>query len=113
MCIRDSLQHILNNEKKTIGLLKAIQNKQLLASDISTAFQQLLKQHTNKTIKEQAKKYFGAQNPKRNQLIIERLPKVTELKGNSSLEKRFLLYIAQPAINSGIQVIHTGQIFRR
>ena len=89
------LQHILNNEKKTIGLLKAIQNKQLLASDISTAFQQLLKQHTNKTIKEQAKKYFGAQNPKRNQLIIKRLPKVTELKGNSSSgEAIFTLHCA-------------------
>jgi putative heme-binding domain-containing protein len=89
------LQHILNNEEKTIGLFQAIQNGQLQVSNISTAFQQLLKQHTNQTIKEQAKKYFGEQNTKRNQLVIERLPKVAKLKGNnSSGETIFTLHCA-------------------
>ena len=89
------LQHILNNEKKTIALLQAIQNSKLQANDISTAFQQLLKQHENQRISEQAKKYFGVQNTKRNQLVIERLSKVTNLKGNSSSgETVFTLHCA-------------------
>ena len=89
------LQHILNNEKKTTGLIQAIKNSQLQTSDISTAFQQLLKQHTNQAIKEQAIKYFGTQNTKRNQLVIERLPKITKLKGNSSSgETIFTLHCA-------------------
>ena len=78
------LQHILNNEKKTLGLLSSIKNNLIQKSEINTAFQQLLKQHTNKAIREQAFTYFGIQNTKRNELIIERLEKVTSLKGNSA-----------------------------
>ena len=53
------LQHILNDEKKTLGLLFAIDNKLVLPGEIGAAFRQLLKQHSNKTIREQAAAHFG------------------------------------------------------
>ena len=55
----------------------------------------MLKQHTNKAIREQAFTYFGTQNTKRNELIIERLGKVTSLKGNlANGETVFTLHCA-------------------
>ena len=75
------LQHILNDENKTIGLLFAIDNKLVLPGEISAAYRQLLKQHPNKTIREQATVHFGRQNTQRDKLVTDRLAKVSPLKG--------------------------------
>ena len=78
------LQHILNDEKKTLGLLFAIDNKLVLPGEIGAAFRQLLKQHSNKTIREQAAAYFGRQNTQRDQLVTDRLAKMSPLKGDGA-----------------------------
>ncbi|MEC8989488.1 MAG: hypothetical protein VYB66_09580, partial [Verrucomicrobiota bacterium] len=67
------LQHILNDEKKTLGLLLAIDKKLVLPGEIGAAFRQLLKQHPNETVREQAAAHFGRQNTQRDQLVAERL----------------------------------------
>ena len=76
------LQHILNDEKKTLGLLFAIDKKLVLPGEIGAAFRQLLKQHSNKTIREQAAAHFGRQNTQRDQLVTNRLAKMSPLKGD-------------------------------
>ena len=78
------LQHILNDEKKTLGLLFAIDNKLVLPGEIGAAFRQLLKQHSNKTIREQAAAHFGRQNTQRDQLVTDRLAKMSPLKGDGA-----------------------------
>ena len=78
------LQQILNNEKKTLGLLFAIDNKKVLPSEIGTAFRQLLNQHSNNKIRERAATHFGQQNTHRDQLVIDRLLKVNPLTGDSA-----------------------------
>ncbi|MDP7049186.1 MAG: FG-GAP-like repeat-containing protein [Verrucomicrobiota bacterium] len=78
------LQHILNDEKKTLGLLFAIDNKLVLPAEIGTAFRQLLKQHSNKTIRGQATAHFGRQNTQRDLLVADRLAKVNSLKGDAA-----------------------------
>lgn len=78
------LQHILNDEKKTLGLLFAIDNKLVLPGEIGAAFRQLLKQHSNKTIREQAAAHFGRQNTQRDQLVTDRLAKMSPLKDDGA-----------------------------
>ncbi|MEE2947723.1 MAG: PVC-type heme-binding CxxCH protein [Verrucomicrobiota bacterium] len=78
------LQHILNDENKTLDLLFSIDNKLVLPSEIGTAFRQLLKQHTNKKIRKRAAAHFGQKNTQRNQLMADRLEKVNPLKGDAA-----------------------------
>ena len=76
------LQHILNDEKKTLGLLFAIDNKLVLPGEIGAAFQQLLKQHSNKTIREQAAAGTAGKTHSSDQLVNDRLAKMSPLKGD-------------------------------
>jgi len=78
------LQHILNDEKKTLGLLLAIDKKLVLPGEIGAAFRQLLKQHPNETVREQAAAHFGRQNTQRDQLVAERLAGVNPMKGDAA-----------------------------
>ena len=78
------LQHILNDENKTLGLLFAIDNRLVLPGEISAAFRQLLKQHSNAEVRKQSAKFFGQQNTQRDKLVAERLTAVNPLTGGSA-----------------------------
>ena len=82
--IMGSMFYILNDEKKTLGLLLAIDNKLVLPGEIGAAFRQLLKQHPNETVREQAAAHFGRQNTQRDQLVAERLAGVNPMKGDAA-----------------------------
>lgn len=89
------LQHILNDENKTLGLLFAIDNRLVLPGEISAAFRQLLKQHPNAEVRKQSAKFFGQQNTQRDKLVAERLTAVNPLTGDSAVgEQLFTTHCA-------------------
>ncbi len=78
------LQQLVGNTRSVRSLLAAISDKQISASEIGPVFRQFLTSHRDANVQKKALELLGRQATERDELVAERLPKVTPLAGSAT-----------------------------